>query len=96
MPLWRGGGCLARLSADPAEQTDDGLGLTDALLSAAGDDFAEITDPLLGPLALAATKATTLDEALAQIRKRGPDGAALLERLAVATATARGIGDTVD
>ncbi|UIY44131.1 DUF935 domain-containing protein [Methylobacterium radiotolerans] len=92
----RCGGCLARLSADPADHADDGLGLTDALLSASAEDFTEITDPLLGPLALAASKATTLDEALALIRKRGPDGAALLERLAIATATARGIGDTVD
>jgi phage gp29-like protein len=95
----RCGGCLARLSADPADpadQVDDGLGLTDALLSTAADDFAEITDPLLGPLALAASKATTLDEALAIIRKRGPDGAALLEQLAIATATARGIGDVRD
>ena len=92
----RCGGCLARLSADPAEQTDEGLGLTDAVLTAAAGDFAEITDPLLGPLALAASRATTLDEALAMIGKRGPDGAALLEQLAIATATARGIGDTVD
>lgn len=92
----RCGGCLARLSADPADLEDDGLGLTDALLSTVGDDFAEITDPLLGPLALAASKATTLEEALAMIRKRGPDGVALIEQLAIATATARGIGDVAD
>ena len=92
----RCGGCIARLAANPADHGEDGLSLTDALLTASAGEFGEITDPLLGPLAFAATKGGSLDEALALIRARGPDGAVLLERLAIATATARGIGDVVD
>ena len=45
---------------------------------------------------LAASRAGSFDEALAMIAARGPDGSKLLERLAVATATARGIGDVMD
>lgn len=90
------GGCLSRLAADLGDHAPEGLGLTDALLTASVGDFAEITDPLLGPLTLAASKATTLEEALALIRRRGPDGLALLDQLAIATATARGIGDVAD
>ncbi len=93
------GPCLAwptRLAADPAETEPPGVAEVDALLAAAMADWQEVTDPLLGPLMLAASRASSFDEALAAIAARGPDGSALLERLAEATAKARGIGDVMD
>ncbi|QRE74393.1 DUF935 domain-containing protein [Methylobacterium aquaticum] len=90
----RCGGCLARLAADPVDP--DAATMTDALLSEAARDWREITDPLLAPIAAAMAGAGSLDDALAAIGRRGPDGSQLLERLAVATATARGIGSVAD
>lgn len=91
----RCGTCLARASADPTERPLDAVDLTDAL-QAEIVEWSEIADPLLGPIAAAMARAGSLDEALVRIRERGPDGSRLLERLAVATATARGIGDVAD
>lgn len=90
------GGCLTRLAADPVDRLLDAGDLVDALQAEAGRDWTEITDPLLGPIIAAASMARSLDEALGMIRRRGPDGSRLLEALAAATATARGIGDVVD
>ncbi len=93
------GPCLAlpaRLAADPAGALPDGLEETEAAMAAALEGWQEVTDPLLGPLLLAASRAKSFDEALAMIARRGPDGSALLERLAAATAKARGIGDVMD
>lgn len=89
----RCGSCLATLAAGPA---DDASAMTDALLAEAGREWGEISDPLLGPLMAATVEAGSLAEALALIGRRGPDGEQLLERLAVATATARGIGNVAD
>ncbi|MGX5776506.1 DUF935 domain-containing protein [Methylorubrum zatmanii] len=89
----RCGPCLTRLSAEPVVDAAD---MTDALLAEAGSEWGEISDPLLGPLVAAASRASSLEEALALIGRRGPDGSQLLKRLASATATARGIGDVAD
>lgn len=93
----RCGACTrAGLSADPGDHLADGLEETDAALAAALEDWQEIADPLLGPLLAATSSAASFDEALAMIRRKGPDGDALLEKLARATAIARGIGDVLD
>lgn len=84
----------ARLAATPA-LAPDGVDEVDALATAAMADFQEITDPLLGPLLLAASRSSSFEEALEAIGANGPDGSALLEQLAVATAKARGIGDAM-
>ena len=93
------GPCLARptrLASDGGTLAPDGIEETEAVLGAALQDWQEVTDDLLGPLLLASTRASSFDEALALIAKRGPDGSKLLERLAVATAKARGIGSVMD
>lgn len=92
----RCGACLARLSAEPGDHAPDPIEMTDVLQAQILGDWREIADPLLGPILAAASRAASLDEALALIRRRGPDGAAMLERLATATAIARGIGDGAD
>jgi len=84
------------LAGDPAHAGPDGIEETEAAMAAALDGWQEVTDPLLGPLLLAAARAKSFDEALAMIARRGPDGSALLERLAAATAIARGIGDVMN
>lgn len=89
----RCGSYFATLAAEPA---DDASVMTDTLLAEAGREWSEISDPLLRPLMAATADAGLLAEALALIAQRVPDGAQLLERLAVATATARAIGDFVD
>ena len=86
----------ARLAADGGTLAPDGVDETDALLGPALSDWQEVTDPLLGPLMLAASRSSTFAEVLAAIEKSGPDGSKLLERLAVATAKARGIGAAMD
>lgn len=107
VPGCRCGPCLAgagrrtgivpiHLAGDPAHAGPDGIEETEAAMAAALDGWQEVTDPLLGPLLLAAARAKSFDEALAMIARRGPDGSALLERLAAATAIARGIGDVMD
>ena len=93
------GPCLAgpaRLAADAGTLAADGVDEVDALAAAAMADFQEVTDPLLGPLLLAASRSSSFEEALAAIEKSGPDGSKLLERLALATAKARGIGAAMD
>ena len=92
----RCGSCLARAAAQPDDHVPDGVDETDTALSAALDGWREISDPLLGPLLAATATATSFDEALAAIRQRAPDGKQLLERLARATAIARGVGDVMD
>ena len=99
VPGCRCGPCLAlpaRLAADGATLAPDGVDEVDALAAAAMANFQEITDPLLGPFLLAASRSSSFEEALAAIGANGPDGSKLLERLAVATAKARGIGATMD
>ena len=86
----------ARLAATPAETEPPGVAEIDAVLASAMADWQEVTDPLLGPLMLAASRSSSFEEALAAIERSGPDGSALLERLAEATAKARGIGDVMD
>ena len=93
------GPCLAqpaRLAADGGTLAPDGIEETEALLGSALQDWQEVTDDLLGPLLLAAWRSSSFDEVMAKIAKRGPDGSKLLERLAVATAKARGVGDVMD
>lgn len=99
VPGCRCGPCFAlpaRLAADGATLAPDGVDEVDALAAAAMAEFQEVTDPLLGPLLLAASRSSSFEEALAAIGANGPDGTKLLERLAVATAKARGIGAAMD
>ncbi|MGF3027846.1 DUF935 domain-containing protein [Methylobacterium aquaticum] len=91
----RCGGCLTRLAAGAPAAGVDGLDLVDRYL-AEDVEWREVADPLLAPIVAAMAGAGSLDEALAAIGRRGPDGSRLLERLAVATAVARGIGDAAD
>lgn len=90
------GPCLVRLAADAPPAGRDGPAEVEAIADLALEHWEEITDPLLGPLLLAAQRATSFEDALSRLAARGPDGSALLERLAVATAKARGIGSVID
>ncbi len=83
-------GCLATANASPAAADLDQV-LADAL-----DDYEDVTDPLLEGIRQVFAQAKSFDEALAIIEETPPDGAALAERLAKATAIARGIGDVSD
>ena len=96
----RCGGCLKvdllatrRMRADPIV---DGPDEVEAVLEDVLADWQDITDPLLDPLRDVLLNATSFEEALAMLEAKGPDGSALAEALAAATAIARGIGDTRD
>jgi phage gp29-like protein len=93
----RCGGCLrtALLAAEPAAERD-GVAAVDRMLEEALAEWQDITDPLLAPLGAALAQATSFEQVLAILRERGPDATRLAERLAIATATARGIGDVMD
>jgi hypothetical protein len=69
---------------------------TDELVDEALDDWREIRDPLLAGLLAAVGKAETFEEALANLATAKIDSGPLLERLALATAKARGLGDVKD
>ncbi len=93
-PKKRGRKRTAMLAATPpaTDGIDEVAALTEEILA----DWEDITDPLLDPIRDALAKATSFEEALALIEANGPDGSALAERLAKATAIARGIGDLED
>ncbi len=86
------GGCrTAALAAEALPA--DGVAEVDALL---GEDWEEISRPLLEPVLAAIEQADSFDEAIALLEAAGPDSRPLAEQLARLMATARGIGDLRD
>ncbi|MEO0496913.1 MAG: DUF935 domain-containing protein [Pseudomonadota bacterium] len=84
--------CKASVLAPSLAQLDD----VDELIEDVLDEWQDVTDPLLAPLRQVLSEATTLESALAMLGRKGPDGGALLDALAIGTARARGLGDLTD
>lgn len=98
------GGELARaLSRSPsrARREDGGPGslagasdAIDSLLEEISDgEWEAVARPLVEPLRQAAGEAQSFGDLLDRLKRRGPDGTRLAERLAELTAIARGLGD---
>lgn len=90
----RCGACTALLAAEAGEP--DALDQVEALFAQAMDDWEEMAQPIVQPIADIVANAESFDDALKMLQAAGPDASKMAERLGRLTAIARGVGDIAD
>jgi phage gp29-like protein len=90
----RCGACTAFLAAEAGEP--DALDQVETLFARAMDDWEEMANPIVQPIADIVLNATSFEDALKMLQASGPDASKMAERLGRLTAIARGIGDIAD
>lgn len=88
------GACEALAAAEAGEP--DALEQLDKLFIDAMDDWQQMVDPIVQPIAAIVEAAGSFEEALRLLQTQRPDATKLAERLGRLTAIARGIGDIAD
>ncbi len=88
------GACEALSAAEAGEP--DALEQLDKLFIDAMDDWQQMVDPIMQPIAAIVETAGSFEEALKLLQTQRPDATKLAERLGRLTAIARGIGDIAD
>ncbi|CUW88154.1 DUF935 domain-containing protein [Agrobacterium genomosp. 2] len=88
------GACEALAAAEAGEP--DALEQLDKLFIDAMDDWQQMVDPIVQPIAAIVETAGSFEEALKLLQTQRPDATKLAERLGRLTAIARGIGDIAD
>ncbi|EGP54844.1 phage protein [Agrobacterium tumefaciens F2] len=88
------GACEALAAAEAGEL--DALEQLDKLFIDAMDDWQQMVDPIVQPIAAIVETAGSFEEALKLLQTQRPDATKLAERLGRLTAIARGIGDIAD
>ncbi len=88
------GACEALAAAEAGEP--DALEQLDKLFINAMDDWQQMVDPIVQPIAAIVETAGSFEEALKLLQTQRPDATKLAERLGRLTAIARGIGDIAD
>lgn len=88
------GACEALAAAEAGEP--DALEQLDKLFIDAMDDWQQMVDPIVQPIAAIIETAGSFEEALKLLQTQRPDATKLAERLGRLTAIARGIGDIAD
>jgi phage gp29-like protein len=88
------GACEALAAAEAGEP--DALEQLDKLFIDAMDDWQQMVDPIVQPIAAIVETAGSFEEALKLLQTQCPDATKLAERLGRLTAIARGIGDIAD
>lgn len=88
------GACEALAAAEAGEP--DALEQLDKLFIDAMDDWQQMVDPIVQPIAAIVETAGSFEEALKLLQTQRPDATKMAERLGRLTAIARGIGDIAD
>jgi len=88
------GACEALAAAEAGEP--DALEQLDKLFIDAMDDWQQMVDPIVQPIAAIVETAGSFEAALKLLQTQRPDATKLAERLGRLTAIARGIGDIAD
>ncbi|MDH7802249.1 MULTISPECIES: DUF935 domain-containing protein [unclassified Rhizobium] len=88
------GACEALAAAEAGEP--DALEQLDKLFIDAMDDWQQMVDPIVQPIAAIIETAGSFEEALKMLQTQRPDATKMAERLGRLTAIARGIGDIAD
>ncbi len=88
------GACEALAAAEAGEP--DALEQLDKLFIDAMDDWQQMVDPIVLPIAAIVETAGSFEEALKLLQTQRPDATKMAERLGRLTAIARGIGDIAD
>ncbi|WP_311272374.1 MULTISPECIES: DUF935 domain-containing protein [unclassified Rhizobium] len=88
------GACEALSAAEAGEP--DALDQLDTLFASAMDDWQEMVNPIVQPIAAIIETAGSFEEALKMLQTQLPDTSKLAERLGRLTAIARGVGDIAD
>ena len=88
------GACEALAAAEAGEP--EALEQLDKLFIDAMDDWQQMVDPIVQPIAAIVETAGSFEEALKLLQTQRPDATKMAERLGRLTAIARGIGDIAD
>ncbi len=88
------GACEALSAAQAGEP--DALQQLDTLFVDAMDDWQEMVNPIVGPIAAIIDTAGSFEEALKMLQSQRPDASIFAERMGRLNAIARGIGDIAD
>ncbi|PVE57310.1 DUF935 domain-containing protein [Rhizobium rhizogenes] len=90
----RCGACEALSAAEAGEP--DALQQLDKLFIDAMEDWQEMVNPIVQPIAAIIQTAGSFEDALKMLQTQRPDATKLAEKLGRLTAIARGVGDTAD
>lgn len=90
----RCGACTAFLAAEAGEP--DALDQVETLFALAMEDWEEMANPIVQPIADIVANATSFEEALTMLEKAGPNASRMAESLGRLNAIVRGVGDLAD